>query len=115
GPTTFKTSAAVIAASTALPPSCRTLNAAAEANGWLVATMPFVARTGDRVPFGLNAGRSPCALITVAVMMIPTHADLEVLLAGKKLSWIVSTQPLKLLGSIDVDEYSRRIYWYFDT
>src|SRR5215510_1452243 len=59
GSTTFKTAAAQIAASTALPPSCKTRTAAAEASGWLVAAKPFMARTGDRLPCALEAGRSP--------------------------------------------------------
>src|SRR5262245_56367318 len=59
GSTTLRTAAALMAASTALPPSCRTRRAAAEASGWLVATMPFIARTGERVPCALDAGRSP--------------------------------------------------------
>src|SRR5262245_30706129 len=59
GSTTFRTAAALIAASTAFPPSVNTRGAAAEASGWLVATMPFIARTGERLPLMLAAGRSP--------------------------------------------------------
>ena len=59
GSTTFKTAAAVIAASTALPPSCKARSAATEASGWLVAARPFVARTGERLPCALDVGRSP--------------------------------------------------------
>ena len=36
GSTTERTAAAAIAASTALPPSCRTCRPAADASGWLV-------------------------------------------------------------------------------
>lgn len=50
GSTTASVAAAVTAASTALPPSCRTWRPAADASGWLVAMTPCVARTGDRVP-----------------------------------------------------------------
>ena len=40
GSTTASTAAAVTAASTALPPDCRTCSPAAEASDWLVAIMP---------------------------------------------------------------------------
>src|SRR5262245_12721046 len=59
GSTTARTAAAVIAASMALPPSCSTLRPAADASGWLVAIMPLVPSTMDRVARGLAAGRSP--------------------------------------------------------
>ena len=47
------------AASIALPPSCSTLSPAAEASGWLVAIIPLVPSTTERVAFGRAAGRSP--------------------------------------------------------
>jgi hypothetical protein len=48
GSTTFSTAAVATAASTALPPSMRVLSPAMAAKGWLVATMPFFARTVER-------------------------------------------------------------------
>ena len=45
GSTTFSVAAAVMAASVALPPSMSTCNPAMAASGWLVATIPLVART----------------------------------------------------------------------
>src|SRR5215203_1399924 len=48
GITTAATAAAAIAASTALPPSCRTANPADTVKGWAAATMPFDAYTGAR-------------------------------------------------------------------
>ena len=59
GSTTASTAAAVTAASIALPPSCSTFSPAAEASGWLVAIIPFLPSTAERVPCGFAAGRSP--------------------------------------------------------
>ena len=49
GSTRPKTAFAAIAASMALPPSFRTSIAVCVANGWLVAAIPFVAITSERV------------------------------------------------------------------
>src|SRR5437773_1426164 len=59
GSTTASTAAAVTAASIALPPSCIAFSPAADASGWLVAIMPCLPYTTDRVACGLAAGRSP--------------------------------------------------------
>ena len=59
GSTTFSTAAAVMAASTALPPSMSTRRPAADASGWLVAIMPFRASTDERPRAVSFAGRSP--------------------------------------------------------
>jgi hypothetical protein len=48
GSVTLSTAATAIEASTALPPRFRTSMPTCEARGWLVATMPCVARTTDR-------------------------------------------------------------------
>ena len=48
GSTTFNVAAVATAASTALPPSMRTLRPAMAARGWLVATMPWVAWIVER-------------------------------------------------------------------
>ena len=48
GSTTFRTAALAIAASTALPPCIRTRIPATAARGWLVATIPCLAKTVDR-------------------------------------------------------------------
>ena len=45
GSTTLSAAAAVMAASTALPPSMSACSPAMAASGWLVATIPLVART----------------------------------------------------------------------
>ena len=47
--TTFKVAAAATAASTGLPPSIRIFRPAMAARGWLVATMPFLAWTVERL------------------------------------------------------------------
>ena len=52
GSTTPSTALPAIAASTALPPSCKTSSAVCVASGWLVATMPFCAITADRLAPG---------------------------------------------------------------
>src|SRR5262245_19817119 len=88
GSTTFKTAAAQIAASTAFPPSWRIRTAAAEASGWLVAAKPFIARTGDRLPCGLEAGRSPWFMFAL--------------------------QFEKVFGGVDVHEYARRVHRHLD-
>ena len=49
GSTTLSTAALAMAASTALPPSIRTRTPAIAARGWLVATIPWVARTVERL------------------------------------------------------------------
>ena len=59
GSTTARTAAAVMAAAIAFPPSCITCRPAAEAKGWLVATIPLRAMTTERVECGFGAGRSP--------------------------------------------------------
>src|SRR3954462_10703804 len=64
GSTTESTAGAVTAASIALPPDCRTRSPAAVASGWLVAIAPLRARTADRVPRVLPAGRSPAGWCT---------------------------------------------------
>src|SRR5512134_4021775 len=48
GSVTLRAAAAATAASAALPPSIRIERPAWVASGWLVATMPCVARTGER-------------------------------------------------------------------
>src|SRR5215510_7718565 len=88
GSTTFKTAAAQIAASTALPPSCKTRRAAAEASGWLVAAKPFMARTGDRLPCALEAGRSPW--------------------------FIFALQFEKVFGGVDIHENAGRVHRHLD-
>src|SRR5688572_29290870 len=50
---------AAIAASTAEPPCWRTSSAICVASGWLVAAMPCVARTSERVANGSPVMRSP--------------------------------------------------------
>src|SRR5207248_4495661 len=45
---TLSTAAIAIAASTAVPPRFNTSRPTWEASGWLVATMPWLARTTDR-------------------------------------------------------------------
>src|SRR4051812_5104061 len=59
GSTTFSTAAAATAASTALPPSCKIRRPACAAGGWLAATRPFRASTGERVCRAHPASRSP--------------------------------------------------------
>ena len=49
GSTTFSAAAAAMAASTALPPSISTRRPVAAAKGWLVATIPLVAKMLDRL------------------------------------------------------------------
>ena len=49
GSTTLRVAAAATAASTALPPCISTCSPACAASGWLVATIPFNASTGDRL------------------------------------------------------------------
>jgi hypothetical protein len=46
---TFSAAAAASAASTALPPAASISSPAATANGWEVATMPFVPYTAERL------------------------------------------------------------------
>jgi hypothetical protein len=48
GSVTLSTAATAIAASTALPPRFRISTPTWEASGWLVATIPCVARTTER-------------------------------------------------------------------
>ena len=48
GSTTFRAAAAAMAASTAVPPSIRMRRPVVAAKGWLVATIPLVARMLDR-------------------------------------------------------------------
>src|SRR6478735_8276647 len=74
GSTTASTAAAVMAASTALPPCCSTRKPAADASGWLVATMPFLASTTERVARGLAAGRSPGSCMSEARKLSATAA-----------------------------------------
>ena len=76
GSTTFSTAAAVIAASTALPPSMSTRRPAAEASGWLVAIMPFRASTGERPSFVSLAGRSPGAAAASTAGAAVTRRDM---------------------------------------
>ena len=49
GSTTLRVAAAATAASTALPPCISICSPACAASGWLVATIPFNASTGDRL------------------------------------------------------------------
>ena len=58
GSTTPSTALAAMAASTALPPCCKTRMAVAVASGWLVAAMPCRAITADRVLCSGPDGRS---------------------------------------------------------
>ena len=53
GSTTFNAAAVATAASTALPPSIIVLRPAMAARGWLVATIPFPAKTVDRLELNL--------------------------------------------------------------
>ena len=48
GSVTLSTAAIAMAASTALPPRFRMSRPTCDASGWLVATMPWLARTTDR-------------------------------------------------------------------
>jgi hypothetical protein len=48
GSTTFSTAAVATAASIALPPARNTCRPACAASGWLVATIPFRAKTSER-------------------------------------------------------------------
>ena len=49
GSTTFNTAAAATEASTAFPPCIKICKPAIAANGWLVATIPLVACTVERL------------------------------------------------------------------
>ena len=57
GSVTLSTAAIAIAASHALPPRRSTSTPVCDASGWLVATMPWLARTTDR-PAGTPPNQS---------------------------------------------------------
>ena len=74
GSVTLSTAAEVIAASIAFPPCCSTSSAAAEASGWLVATIPFGAYTTERP--AIVGGRWACsdAGATIRAQSVATSA-----------------------------------------
>ena len=58
GSPTHSTALAAIAASVALPPCFRIDTATCVATGWLVAAMPFLPKTSERVAKKFPVGRS---------------------------------------------------------